>query len=138
VLPPIGNDHAHGSEPRYDTGHTPDPVPTVWLSVTFGSRVSSIEEPEANGVGERFSHTLEQQAVGSRCIPRRSHYTVLFRSTGLGKAELVGEIVGVKAQGDYLIMEINTTAFRSSLLPEGGGVVQGATVSGRFLAMWHP
>ena len=34
---------------------------------------------------------------------------MLFRSTGLGKAELVGEIVGVKAQGDYLIMEINTT-----------------------------
>ena len=34
---------------------------------------------------------------------------MLFRSTGLGKAELVGEIVGIKAQGDYLIMEINTT-----------------------------
>ena len=34
---------------------------------------------------------------------------MLFRSTGLGKAELVGEIVGVKPQGDYLIMEINTT-----------------------------
>jgi hypothetical protein len=109
LLPPVGNDHAHGSESRYDTGHTLDPVPTVWLSVTFGSRVSSVDEPEANGVSERFSHTLEQQAVGGRCVPKRSHYTVLFRSTGLGKAELVGEIVGVKAQGDYLIMEINTT-----------------------------
>jgi hypothetical protein len=71
--------------------------------------VSNSERPEAHGVGERFSHTLEQQAVGSRCIPGRSYYTVLFRSTGLGKAELVGEIVGVKPQGDYLIMEINTT-----------------------------
>jgi hypothetical protein len=34
---------------------------------------------------------------------------VLFRSTGLGKAELVGEIIGIKPQGDYLIMEIHTT-----------------------------
>jgi hypothetical protein len=109
VLPPIENDRAQRRNPRYDTGHTPDPIPTVWLLVTFGSRVSSAEEPATNGVGERFSHTLEQQAVGGRCIPKRSHYTVLFRSTGLGKAELVGEIVAVKAQGDYLIMEINTT-----------------------------
>jgi hypothetical protein len=34
---------------------------------------------------------------------------MLFRSTGLGKAELVGEIVGIKPQGDYLVMEIRTT-----------------------------
>ena len=34
---------------------------------------------------------------------------MLFRSTGLGKAELVGEIVQVKPQGDYLIMEIHTS-----------------------------
>jgi hypothetical protein len=65
---------------------------------------------DRRGTGnERFSQTLEQQAVGGRCIAKRSCYTVLFRSTGLGKAELVGEIVGIKAQGDYLIMEINTT-----------------------------
>ena len=141
------------------------PIPSrrYALSVTSGSRVSSVEEPEANGVGERFSHTLEQQAVGGRCIPKRSHYTVLFRSTGLGKAELVGEIVGVKAQGDYLIMEINTTepvrwkvrgavSFKDLkvlikmmlqlsvflFFLKVGGVVQGAAISGRFLATWHP
>jgi hypothetical protein len=34
---------------------------------------------------------------------------MLFRSTGLGKAELVGEIIEVKPQGDYLIMEIHTS-----------------------------
>jgi len=77
--------------------------------VRFGSGVSSVEGPEENGVGGRFRNTLERQAVGARCIPGRSNYTVLFRSTGLGKAELVGEIVGVRSQGDYLIMEINTT-----------------------------
>ncbi len=74
-------------------------VGNVWLA---GAR-------RRDAGGERFSNTREQQAVGGRCIPKRSHYTVLFRSTGLGKAELVGEIVGLKAQGDYLIMEINTT-----------------------------
>jgi hypothetical protein len=35
---------------------------------------------------------------------------ILMRSTGLGKAELVAEIVGIKRQGDYLIMELQTTA----------------------------
>jgi hypothetical protein len=34
---------------------------------------------------------------------------MLMRSTGLGKAELVAEIVGLKRQGDYLIMELHTT-----------------------------
>jgi len=75
------------------------PVGDVWLAGI-----------DRRGTGkERFSQTLEQQALGGRCIAKRSCYTVLFRSTGLGKAELVGEIVGIKAQGDYLIMEINTT-----------------------------
>lgn len=34
---------------------------------------------------------------------------MLMRSTGLGKAELVAEIIGLKRQGDYLIMELQTT-----------------------------
>ena len=34
---------------------------------------------------------------------------MLMRSTGLGKAELVAEIVGLSRQGDYLIMELQTT-----------------------------
>ena len=34
---------------------------------------------------------------------------MLFRSTGLGKRELVAEIVAVKRQDDYLIMEVETS-----------------------------
>ena len=34
---------------------------------------------------------------------------MLYRSTGLGKSELVAEIVAVKRQGDYLVMEMQTT-----------------------------
>ena len=34
---------------------------------------------------------------------------MLYRSTGLGKSELVAEVVAVKRQGDYLIMEMQTT-----------------------------
>lgn len=75
------------------------PVADVWLT--------GVDRRET-GDG-RFDHTLEQQAALGRCTPKRSFYAVLFRSTGLGKAELVGEIVGIKTQGDYLIMEINTT-----------------------------
>ncbi len=38
-----------------------------------------------------------------------AHGAMLMRSTGLGKAELVAEITGLKRQGDYLIMELQTT-----------------------------
>ncbi len=34
---------------------------------------------------------------------------MLFRSTGLGKAELNAQITEIKRQGDYLIMEMQTT-----------------------------
>ncbi len=34
---------------------------------------------------------------------------MLFRSTGLGKAELIADITEVKRQGDYIIMEMQTT-----------------------------
>ena len=34
---------------------------------------------------------------------------MLFRSTGLGKAELNADITEIKRQGDYLIMEMQTT-----------------------------
>ena len=34
---------------------------------------------------------------------------MLFRSTGLGKAEIAADIVELKRQGDYLIMELKTT-----------------------------
>ena len=34
---------------------------------------------------------------------------MLFRSTGLGKRELVAEIVDIHQQGDYLIMDVKTT-----------------------------
>jgi len=40
---------------------------------------------------------------------RAIHGAMLMRSTGLGKAELVAEIVGIRRQGDYLIMELHTT-----------------------------
>jgi len=33
---------------------------------------------------------------------------MLFRSTGLGKTELVAEIDHIQRQGDYLILHINT------------------------------
>jgi hypothetical protein len=34
---------------------------------------------------------------------------MLMRSTGLGKAELVAELTELKRQGDYLIMEMQTS-----------------------------
>ena len=34
---------------------------------------------------------------------------MLFRSTGLGKTELVGKVDDLKRQGDYLIMYVDVT-----------------------------
>lgn len=40
---------------------------------------------------------------------QRPRGAMLMRSTGLGKAELVAEIISIRRQGDYLIMELQTT-----------------------------
>ncbi len=55
---------------------------------------------------KRLSSKQEPAAPGDAQGP---HGAMLMRSTGLGKAELVAEIVGLKRQGDYLIMELQTT-----------------------------
>lgn len=34
---------------------------------------------------------------------------MIMRSTGLGKAELIGDVTEIKSQGDYLIMEMHTS-----------------------------
>ena len=39
----------------------------------------------------------------------RGYYRMLFRSTGLGKTELVAKVVDIKRQGDYLIMYVDST-----------------------------
>jgi hypothetical protein len=49
-----------------------------------------------------------KQEPPSPADAQKDHGAMLMRSTGLGKAELVAEIVGIKRQGDYLIMELHT------------------------------
>ena len=63
------------------------------------------ERPPATGE-KRLSS--KQEPPGPADAQGR-HGAMLMRSTGLGKAELVAEIVGLKRQGDYLIMELQTT-----------------------------
>jgi len=45
----------------------------------------------------------------SRVVWKGEGRRMLFRSTGLGKTELVGEITDCKPQGDHLILFVNTT-----------------------------
>jgi hypothetical protein len=63
------------------------------------------ERPLATGE-KRLSSKQEPPSPGDA---RGGHGAMLMRSTGLGKAELVAEIVGLKRQGDYLIIELQTT-----------------------------
>jgi len=68
--------------------------------------VAPLEERPVAAGDKRLSGKQEPSGPGEAQGPRG---TMLMRSTGLGKAELVAEIVSLKRQGDYLIMELQTT-----------------------------
>lgn len=61
--------------------------------------------------------TVEKQLSKRQATPepgsgpdrQTSNGAMLMRSTGLGKAELMAEIIALRRQGDYLIMELQTT-----------------------------
>jgi len=64
-------------------------------------------EPLAATIDKRLSSRQEPPGPGGASDSQR-HGAMLMRSTGLGKAELVAEIVSLRRQGDYLIMELQT------------------------------
>jgi len=67
-------------------------------------------EEQTSTVGEKkLSSRQEPAAANESQNGAGPHGTMLMRSTGLGKAELVAEITAIKRQGDYLIMELQTT-----------------------------
>lgn len=69
----------------------------------------AVTAPEARAAtvgAKRLSSKEDSSGPGETSAPRGA---MLMRSTGLGKAELVAEIVGLSRQGDYLIMELQTT-----------------------------
>jgi hypothetical protein len=68
--------------------------------------VASLEDRPVAGGAKRLP-TKQEPAVTAEAQGPRG--TMLMRSTGLGKAELVAEVIGLKRQGDYLIMELQTT-----------------------------
>ena len=77
--------------------------------MTNGQKAEAVATPEERPVAagdKRLSNQKEPSGPGEAQGPRGA---MLMRSTGLGKAELVAEIVGLKRQGDYLIMELQTT-----------------------------
>ncbi len=75
------------------------------MTNTVGA-VPQMEERPLGAGEKRLSSKQDPSAPGDT---EARHGAMLMRSTGLGKAELVAEIVGLKRQGDYLIMELRTT-----------------------------
>lgn len=75
------------------------------MTNTAGAIAQMEERPIVTG-DKRLSSKQEPPSSADAVGPRGA---MLMRSTGLGKAELVAEIVGLKRQGDYLIMELQTT-----------------------------
>ncbi|MFI5393954.1 MAG: hypothetical protein ACHQ9S_00350 [Candidatus Binatia bacterium] len=73
---------------------------------TTPGAVAQMEERSPVAEEKRLSSKQESPSPSGK---QESHGAMLMRSTGLGKAELVAEIVGLKRQGDYLIMELQTT-----------------------------
>lgn len=68
--------------------------------------VTTLDAHATTVAAKRLSSKEESSGPGEAQSPRGA---MLMRSTGLGKAELVAEIVGLSRQGDYLIMELQTT-----------------------------
>ena len=68
-----------------------------------------MEEERSATREKRLSNKQEAPGRSDGRDSQGSRATMLMRSTGLGKAELVAEIVAIKRQGDYLIMEMQTT-----------------------------
>lgn len=68
--------------------------------------VTTLDARATTVPAKRLSSKEEPSGPGEAASPRGA---MLMRSTGLGKAELVAEIVGLSRQGDYLIMELQTT-----------------------------
>lgn len=75
-------------------------------TVQRAEAVTPLEERPAGVTSKRLSTKQDPSGSGEVQSPRGA---MLMRSTGLGKAELVAEIVGLSRQGDYLIMELQTT-----------------------------
>lgn len=73
---------------------------------SHGASAKMEEEPVA--AREKKLSSREESAPAGVAQEKKPHGTMLMRSTGLGKAELVAEITGLKRQGDYLIMELQT------------------------------
>ncbi len=67
--------------------------------------VAPTAERSLPAAGKRLPGQQELPGAGAAAA---GHGAMLMRSTGLGKAELVAEIVALKRQGDYLIMELQT------------------------------
>lgn len=75
----------------------------------LGSHGASAQmEQEGVAAGDKKLSGREESAAASDGQEKKRQGTMLMRSTGLGKAELVAEITGLKRQGDYLIMELHT------------------------------
>ena len=77
----------------------------------LGSHGASAQMEE-EGIGTREKKLSSKEEVAATATDtaakKKLHGTMLMRSTGLGKAELVAEITDLKRQGDYLIMELQT------------------------------
>ena len=66
-------------------------------------------EAQASTVSEKKLSSRQEPAADASQNGAGPRGTMLMRSTGLGKAELVAEITALKRQGDFLIMELQTT-----------------------------
>jgi hypothetical protein len=69
--------------------------------------VAEIKQRPVPMVREKRLSSREEVATADN--GRLGQGAMLMRSTGLGKAELVAEILSLRRQGDYLIMELQTT-----------------------------
>ena len=101
------SNHGAYSMFTHDLAHRPVPRGASMTVSQNARAVASLEERPIVTGEKRLSTTKQEPSTPSEAQDARG--AMLMRSTGLGKAELVAEIVSLKRQGDYLIMELQTT-----------------------------
>jgi hypothetical protein len=96
---------------KRDRGSGSDPAPPVWArSEPEGAVTPGGERPRVAPRAPRRAEYLagelqiDPSTVGTA---EEQGYTMLFRSTGLGKRQLTGHITGLQRQGDYIILHVD-------------------------------
>lgn len=130
---PMRRDRGGDSEPPPPVRRTPEPE---------GGAGTSGERPKyaPRSAPRRTEYLAGDIQIDPKTLgtAQEHGYTMLFRSTGLGKRQLTGHITGLQRQGDYIILHVDVVEpvkwhIRAALAHNDVRVMGGKLVSGSII-----